>query len=291
MKYRVRHITNYAYHDAVPLCQNQAHLSPRVFDRQQCESTRVTVQPEPTAMHSWVDYFGNSAVHFAVEVPHDELTVTAESIVTVTPPRLPAPAATAPWEQVRDATESSLGDKAVQFTFESPLIRLIDEAREYACPSFTPGRPILEAALDLTSRIFREFKYDPSATVVNTPTEDVFRLRRGVCQDFAHLEITCLRSLGLAARYVSGYLLTEPPPGQPKLVGADASHAWLSVYSPQQGSWFDLDPTNNQMPQLRHVTLAWGRDYSDVCPIKGVFLGGGEHRMYVSVDVAPTADN
>jgi transglutaminase-like putative cysteine protease len=273
VKYRVRHITNYEYHDAVPLCQNQAHLSPRVFERQQCQSTHVTVQPEPTAMHPWVDYFGNSALHFAVEVPHDELTVTAESIVTVTPPRLPAPATTAPWEQVRDATKSSFGDKAVQFTFESPLIRFFNEARDYARPSFTPGRPILEAALDLTSRIFREFKYDPSATCVNTPTEDV------------------LRALGLAARYVSGYLLTEPPPGQTKLVGADASHAWVSVYSPQQRAWFDLDPTNNQMPQLRHVTLAWGRDYSDVCPIKGVFLGGGDHRMYVSVDVAPTTDN
>jgi len=291
VKYRVRHITNYEYHDAVPLCQNQAHLSPRVFERQQCESTRVTVQPEPTAMHPWVDYFGNSALHFAVEAPHDELTVTAESIVKITPPRLPAPSTTAPWEQARDATKSSFGDKAVQFTFESPLIRFIDEARDYARPSFTTGRPILEAALDLTSRIFRDFKYDPSATCVNTPTEEVLRLRRGVCQDFAHLEITCLRSLGLAARYVSGYLLTEPPPGQPKLVGADASHAWLSVYSPQQRCWFDLDPTNNQMPQLRHVTLAWGRDYSDVCPIKGIFLGGGDHRMYVSVDVAPTTDN
>ncbi len=291
MKYRVRHITNYSYRDLVPLCQNQAHLLPRVFDRQQCESTRVTVQPEPTAMKSWVDYFGNSALHFAVEVPHDELTVTAESIVTVTPPRLPAPSATPPWEQVRDATKTSLDDKSVQFTFASPLIRLIDEARDYARPSFSPGRPLLEAALDLTGRIFREFKYDPEATCVNTPTEEVFRLRRGVCQDFAHLEITCLRSMGLAARYVSGYLLTEPPPGQTKLVGADASHAWLAVYCPQLRTWFDLDPTNNQMPQLRHVTLAWGRDYSDVCPIKGVFLGGGEHRMYVSVDVAPTGDN
>jgi transglutaminase-like putative cysteine protease len=291
VKYRVRHITCYSYHGLVPLCQNQAYLSPRVFDRQQCELSKVTVQPEPIETHAWTDYFGNSALYFAVDVPHDELTVTAESIVKVTAPKLPAPAATPPWEQVRDATAKSLRDKAAQFTFESPLVRFIDEAYDYALPSFAPGRPLLEAVLDLTGRIFREFKYDPTASCVNTPTEETLRKRRGVCQDFAHLEITCLRSLGLAARYVSGYLLTDPPLGQQKLVGADASHAWLSVFCPQLNCWFDLDPTNNQIPQVRHVTLAWGRDYGDVCPIKGVFLGGGDHRMYVSVDVAPTPEN
>jgi transglutaminase-like putative cysteine protease len=291
VKYRVRHITCYSYHGLVPLCQNQAYLSPRVFDRQQCELSKVTVQPEPIETHAWTDYFGNSALYFAVDVPHDELTVTAESIVKVTAPKLPAPAATPPWEQVRDATAKYLRDKAAQFTFESPLVRFIDEAYDYALPSFAPGRPLLEAVLDLTGRIFREFKYDPTASCVNTPTEETLRKRRGVCQDFAHLEITCLRSLGLAARYVSGYLLTDPPLGQQKLVGADASHAWLSVFCPQLNCWFDLDPTNNQIPQVRHVTLAWGRDYGDVCPIKGVFLGGGDHRMYVSVDVAPTPEN
>jgi transglutaminase-like putative cysteine protease len=290
VKYRVRHITSYTYPEPVSLCQNQARLSPRVFARQQCESTRLTVQPEPKAMHAWTDYFGNTANFFAVEVPHDELTVTAESVVTVAAAQVPEPSATPPWEQARDATASTLVDKAVQFTFESPCVRFIPEARDYARPSFPSGRPFLEAVLDLTARIWKEFKYDPTATCVNTPTEEVLRNRRGVCQDFAHLQITCLRSLGLAARYVSGYLLTDPPPGQPKLVGADASHAWVSVYCPQLG-WFDFDPTNNQIPQLRHVTLAWGRDYSDVCPIQGVFLGGGDHRMCVSVDVAPVSAN
>ena len=170
-------------------------------------------------------------LYFAVDVPHDELTVTAESIVKVAAPKTPAPASTPPWEQApRRELDGPHGGKAAQFTFESPLIRFIDEARDYALRSFAPGRPLLEAALDLTSRIFREFKYDPTASCVNTPTEEILRKRRGVCQDFAHLEITCLRSLGLAARYVSGYLLTDPPAGQPKLVGADASHAWLSVY-------------------------------------------------------------
>ena len=241
-------------------------------------------------MHAWVDYFGNTAHYFAVEVPHEELTVTAESVVTVGAPQVPAPSTTPPWEQARDATAKALDDKAAEFTFESPCIRFIDEATDYARPSFPPGRPLLDAVLDLTARIWREFKFDATATCVNTPTEEILRNRRGVCQDFAHLHITCLRSLGLAARYVSGYLMTDPPPGRPKLVGADASHAWVSVYCPQLG-WFDFDPTNNQMPQLGHVTLAWGRDYSDVCPIQGVFLGSGDHRMYVSVDMAPTAEN
>ncbi|MGE3315544.1 MAG: transglutaminase N-terminal domain-containing protein [Planctomycetaceae bacterium] len=289
MKYAVRHITGYSYDDPVSLCENQAHLTPRAFARQKCEMTTVTVQPEPAAIRSWTDYFGNAATYFSVEVPHDELTVTAESIVDVTPPALVSAIETPAWEEARDAIATLLDEslfRAAQFTFESPLIRMIPEATDYARVSFPAGRPLLEAAMDLTKRIYKDFKYDPAATCVNTPTEELFRKGRGVCQDFAHLQITCLRSLGLAARYVSGYLLTDPPPGQPKLVGSDASHAWVSVYCPGH-DWVDFDPTNKQMPEDRHITLAWGRDYSDVCPIKGVFLGGGEHRMYISVDVTP----
>ena len=167
---------------------------------------------------------------------------------------------------------------------------MLPEARDSALKSFTPNRPILDAALELNGRIYGDFKYDLTATSLNTPTSELFRTRRGLCQDFAHLLITCLRSLGLAARYVSGYLLTTPPPGQPKLVGSDASHAWVSVFCPGKG-WVDLDPTNNQIPQLGHITLGWGRDYSDVSPVKGVFLGGGDHRMCVSVDVAPAEND
>jgi transglutaminase-like putative cysteine protease len=159
---------------------------------------------------------------------------------------------------------------------------------DFAAPFFTPGRPLLAAVLDLTEQIFHEFRYRPGSTSIHTSTSEVFAQRKGVCQDFAHLEITCLRSLGLAARYVSGYLLTDPPPGQPKLIGADASHAWVSVFFPGTG-WLDFDPTNNQMPALRHVTLAWGRDFADVSPVRGVFLGGGKHAVHVSVDVAPRA--
>ena len=195
------------------------------------------------------------------------------------------------WPGKKPATRSRRHRDAVDvaaapYSFDSPCVRRDDRLASYAAMSFTPGRPLLEAALDLTSRIFHEFKYDPTATSVSTPTMEVFEKRRGVCQDFAHLEIGCLRSLGLAARYVSGYLLTDPRPGQPRLVGADASHAWLSVFCPGHG-WVDLDPTNNVIPSMRHVTVAWGRDYGDVCPIKGVFLGGGSHWMTVAVDVVP----
>jgi transglutaminase-like putative cysteine protease len=181
---------------------------------------------------------------------------------------------------------SPAGLAAYQYAFDSPCVRNSPELADFALPSFTPGRPILAAAADLTRRIHTEFRYDPTATSVNTPPSEVLKTRRGVCQDFAHLAIGCLRSLGLPARYVSGYLLTTPPPGKPRLVGADASHAWFSVYTPDC-DWVDYDPTNNIRPSDQHVTLAWGRDYSDVCPIKGVFFGGGQQVVQVSVDVTP----
>jgi len=291
-RYRVRHMTNYSYQEPVSLCQNQAHLTPRITSWQKCEAATLTIEPQTTALHSWSDYFGNTGHYFSLEVPHDELTVTAESVVSVSPRMVPEPSKTLPWEEARRAIASIPDDDnfgACQFTYESPFIRMLPEARSRALKSFTPYRPLLEASLELTRRIFKDFKYDLAATSLYTPTSELFRTRRGLCQDFAHLQITCLRSLGLAARYVSGYLLTHPPPGQPKLVGSDASHAWLSVFCPSHG-WVDLDPTNNQVPQVEHITLAWGRDYGDVSPIKGVFLGGGDHRMCVSVDVAPAED-
>lgn len=289
MKYRVRHITSYIYDENVSLCQNQVHLSPRDSDYQHCDSLRLTIEPQPSVMHGWLDAFGNSAHYFSIEVPHGELTVTAESEVVVEAPPQPPMVGSPPWETARDAVRALADDGAFlasQFTYNSQGVRASDEALAYARPSFSPGRPLLEAAFELTERIWCDFTFDKTASTVNTSVEETFRERRGVCQDFAHLQIACLRSMGLAARYVSGYLLTDPPPGQPKLVGADASHAWISVYCPRQG-WLDFDPTNNQMPQLRHVTLGWGRDYNDVAPIRGLFLGGGDHRMSVSVDVAP----
>jgi transglutaminase-like putative cysteine protease len=292
MKYKVTHTTIYDYSDAVPVCHNEIRLWPRDHRRQTCLTHRLRIRPEPAHTDHRSDYFGNHAGQFAIEQPHNRLTVTAVSQVQVMPPEVPAPSTTPPWEDIRD--RFAIGQppwwlEARQYVLDSPHIHATAALRQLAEPSFTPGRPWLEAVLDLTRRINAEFKYDSMATAVNTPLETVLRIRRGVCQDFAHLQIGCLRSMGLPARYVSGYLLTQPAPGQPRLVGADASHAWISAFSPEAG-WIDFDPTNNVIPGVGHVTLAWGRDYGDVCPIKGVVVGGGQHRMRVAVDVVPIPD-
>jgi transglutaminase-like putative cysteine protease len=279
MIYEVTHRTRYRYEDPVSLSQNQTHLTPRSTPNQLCLSSELRIDPSPTVLDPWTDYFGNTAHFFALEEPLDELFE----------PSVPAAAETPAWDAVRDRlARPDDGETlaAAQFRFESSGVRRLPEALDYALPSFPPGRPILAAVIDLTTRIFREFRYRPGSTSVQTSTAEVFAQRRGVCQDFAHVQIACLRSLGLAARYVSGYLLTDPPPGQPKLIGADASHAWVAVFVPGAG-WLDFDPTNNQMPRTRHVTLAWGRDFMDVSPMRGVFLGGGHHRVDVSVDVSP----
>jgi transglutaminase-like putative cysteine protease len=293
MKYVVTHRTTYHYGEPVTLGHNSSHLTPRALPWQRCLSNKLAILPTPSCLRGWIDYFGNQATYFTVEEEHRELSVTAVSEVVMDDPPQP-PATTPAWEEVRDGLwrpRDGVDISAVPYVFDSPCVVRDDRLARYAEASFAPGRAVLEAALDLTGRIYREFRYDPSATSVSTPTLEVFEKRRGVCQDFAHLEIACLRSLGLAARYVSGYLLTDPPsasgyPGQPKLVGADATHAWLSVFCPGHG-WIDLDPTNNVIPNVRHVTVAWGRDYGDVCPIKGLFLGGGSHWMSVAVDVMP----
>lgn len=289
MKYHVRHTTTYEYGDTVPLCQNEAHLRPRRSTNQRSITHDLKITPRPSTMAERTDYFGNHVTFFTIDEGHHTLSITAESVVTLVDPQPLDAAATPAWEQVvARLADCGSADRleAVQFTFASPHVPLSDDLADYARPSFPAGRPLLEAALDLTRRIFTEFKFDPQATCVTTLPVDVLRQRRGVCQDFAHLMVGCLRSLGLAARYVSGYLLTEPPPGEPRLQGADVSHAWTSVYFPDRG-WIDFDPTNDCIPSTRHVTLAWGRDYGDVCPIKGVFIGGGSHAMTVAVDVVP----
>lgn len=289
MRYKVTHTTTYSYSDAVPVCHNQVHLTPRDLGHQACAYNRLLIKPQPTVLERRIDYFGNHVTSFAIQEPHLKLVVTAVSKVHVAPLAPIAANETPAWETVRDQLRdphSTRNLEACQYAFDSPNIKSSEGLRDYAAYSFTPNRPILAAALDLTERIHREFRYDKTATTVSTPLEEVLRLRRGVCQDFAHLEIGCLRSIGLAARYISGYLLTLPPPGQPRLVGADASHAWLSAYCGDAG-WVDLDPTNNVIPATSHISLAWGRDYSDVCPINGVFIGGGQHGMNVWVDVLP----
>jgi transglutaminase-like putative cysteine protease len=249
----------------------------------------LRIIPAPATRTDRVDFFGNQLTFFTVQEPHEKLVVEARSFVTIHQKAEPWPARSLPWEEVARLLPhdySVAGLEAYQFVFESPRIRASEEFASYALQSFTPGRPFAEALLDLTARINSDFRFDSKATNVRTPPEEVFRERRGVCQDFAHFEIACLRSLNLAARYVSGYLRTYPRPGRSRLVGADASHAWVSVYYPYSG-WLDIDPTNNVVPSEDHVTLAWGRDYGDVSPLRGLILGGREHTLKVGVDMKP----
>lgn len=284
MRYLVVHTTSYGYSDPVPLCQNEVHLAPRDTHRQHLLAQRLSISPTPQRIDTALDYFGNHVHWFMIQDRHSELAVTATSEVEIAPPNEIVAESTPPWESVREAARQLDALSALQYVFDSPHIAAAPALADYARESFPPERPWMEAVLDLCARIFHDFKYDPTATNVSTPLDQVLEMRRGVCQDFAHLQIGCLRSLGLPARYVSGYLLTQPPPGQPRLVGADASHAWLAAWCPGV-DWVELDPTNNVVPRLDHITVGWGRDYSDVCPIKGVFIGGGEHKMHVSVDV------
>jgi transglutaminase-like putative cysteine protease len=289
MTYRIKHTTEYRYEEAVPVCHNLLHLTPRSLPHQSCDDYRLLIQPEPADYRHDVDYFGNSISYFSIDHAHRGLSVTAISRVKVTaPPALDAQQ-TASWDDVAGqiaVDRSEAGLSVYEFVVPSRYVRPFPALRDYTMPSFPPGRPILAAVIDLTARIHNDFTYDPRATTVYTSIEQVLANRHGVCQDFAHLQIGCLRSMGLAARYVSGYLRTEPPPGKPRLVGADASHAWLSVFCGGAG-WVDVDPTNNVTVSTDHVTVAWGTDYHDVCPVQGVIVGGGAHTMNVSVDVIP----
>jgi transglutaminase-like putative cysteine protease len=287
IRYRVVHTTQYQYSLPVSLGHNEAHLLPRSSARQYCQNSRLLIQPSPTVCYEREDFFGNRVTHFVVQEPHTTLAVTASSEVHLIPTPLPNSRASLPWEEAREqlCTDNSAEVlDARQFVLDSPLVHVAPELAAYAAPSFSPGHPLLEAVEDLMRRIHREFTYDPHFTTVATPLSEVFQHRRGVCQDFAHLVLGCLRSLGLAARYVSGYLATSPRSGQPSTGEDTASHAWLAVYSPAQG-WMDCDPTNNQLPTDRHITVAWGRDYSDVTPLKGVIFGGGQHTLRVAVEV------
>lgn len=287
MKYCIRHKTDYRYSEPASLSQNELLLLPRPTATQKVLDTRLDIVPLPQYMHRRTDYFGNQVQVFMVQHPHSTLTMTAASTVETARPATTEPDRTPAWEtvaqQLAAPAQPAVLD-ACQFVFPSPLVSIGPAAAAYVRPSFAPGRPVLAGALDLIHRIYTEFTYDKSATTIDTPVELVLKERKGVCQDFAHLAISCLRALGLAARYVSGYLETLPPPGKPKLVGADASHAWISLFIPDAG-WVDLDPTNNLIPGEAHITLAWGRDYGDVTPVKGVVMGGGVHTLSVTVDV------
>jgi transglutaminase-like putative cysteine protease len=280
--YQVVHTTRYVYSEAVSVSHHLARVKPRGGGGQECLSHELLIDPAPAVVRSHQDYFGNAVDFFIVERAHSELTVRSMSKVKVLGRLRPASDATPPWEEAREFDALPLD--ALECLFDSASIAVSDAIIGYANPSFPPGRPLLAAVEDLMRRIHADFTFDPQATTVTTPLRDVLALRRGVCQDFARLGIACLRAKGLAARYVSGYLETVPPPGAPRLAGVDASHAWLAIYCPGFG-WVDVDPTNNMFPSTTHVTLAWGRDYADVSPVRGVILGGGQHTLHVSVDV------
>jgi transglutaminase-like putative cysteine protease len=293
MKYQLIHRTKYTYNGSVTVSHHMARLTPRTLPGQRCPWHELEIQPVPVGRGVHVDSFGNTAIYFEVEGKHDELEVTARSFVDVSPAPLQDPASTPSWESVREACQGhrlTPGSDAGVFRFASPMVPVAPEYAAYARADFPPGRPVLEGVSALTSRVFREFKFDPRATNVTTPVAEVFKKRAGVCQDFAHFMLACLRSLGLPARYVSGYLETAPPPGKPRLVGADASHAWISVFCGDAAGWVDADPTNNVLPGERHITVAWGRDFSDVSPLRGVTLGAGGQSLSVAVDVIPVEE-
>ena len=295
MRYHIQHQTVYQYNQPVSVSHHVLRLSPRGSARQQILAADLEVTPSPAVIVSRSDYFGNEATFVTIEGEHQQLAVTARSVVEILPFTGVDPDQTPAWEMIREACHGGTSVSAAsrcgcEFAFPSTFIASRPEFAAYATVSFPSGRPILRGCLDLMERIHRDFKFDPRSTTVATPVEKVFQQRRGVCQDFAQFQIASLRSMGLAARYVSGYLETAPPPGQPKLTGADASHAWVQVWCGESG-WADLDPTNNLQPGERHVTLAVGRDFDDVSPLRGVLLGSGKHQLKVAVDVVPLDGN
>ena len=289
MMYRIVHTTTYEYTDNAESCHNLVHLQPRNLPSQQCRQTQLRIDPPPDRVHEYLDYFGNHVHSFAVYEPHRQLSITAESYVTLIPRETVPVGKTPAWNVVREVLHDDRSPEivaAIEHRFDSPYIRTTDALRKVAIEHFPVDRPLGEAVLGLTQAIHGDFKYDPEATTIDTSLDDVLEKRRGVCQDFAHLLIGCLRSLGLASRYVSGYLRTDPQPGRPRLAGADASHAWVSVFCPGSG-WIDFDPTNGCRTSDRHITIGWGRDFHDLSPVKGVVLGGGQSTLRVEVDVSP----
>lgn len=281
MNYRIRHLNRYSYTQPVSLCHSLACLLPRDTLNQQVLMSRLVIQPFVESVTERLDVFGNRISQFSIEELHSELSVVAESIVEVRAAKLPL-APEIGWDAV-----SGIPAKTQLFLRPSPFVPRASAAmRAYAEQSLPEGRVVLDAITDLNQRLFQDFTYDSQFTNVDTPAEVAFGERRGVCQDFAHVMLAMLRANGLACRYVSGYLETDPPPGMPKLMGADASHAWVSVFVPSVG-WVDFDPTNGVLPSERHITLAWGRDYGDVVPLKGLMTGGSQHQLTVQVDVTP----
>lgn len=290
MRYRVRHHTEYKYNSPVSLCYNMTHLLPRDTPNQHCLTRRIKVRPTPIYHRAGTDYFGNETYYFSIQEPHDKLSIEVESTFEINEHDLPNQLHiyTTTCGELRAMLLQANSPElrmAKEYVLNSSLIQRSEKLASYVEHIFRDEVPVLEAALNFTHQIFEEFTFDPVATTVSTPPEEVLEEKRGVCQDFAHLAIACIRSVGLPARYMSGYIETLPPPGQEKLVGADASHAWFSIFVPDLG-WVEFDPTNDQMANAQHIVTAWGRDYADVTPLQGVIFDGGETLgLYVSVDV------
>lgn len=288
MNYRIQHKTQYNYTDTISLCHNEAWLVPRTWGRNKLDNFKVEIHPQPSAYREWEDFFGNRAVYFAIQQPHNKLTIHSTSHVTLQP-----------WDESL-ALRNAITLKELQeflpkdlsyftqdsrpFLLDSSMISKSQVFLDYAKDLFPKGRPVIHGVVDLVEKIYKDFKYEPGVTNFSTRPEEALEIRKGVCQDFAHVGIACLRTLGIPARYVSGYIETLPPPGKKRLIGADATHAWFSFFLPETG-WVDMDPTNNQIVGNRHILTAWGRDYSDIPPIKGVVFGNGAHTLEVSVDV------
>jgi transglutaminase-like putative cysteine protease len=288
MYHKVIHKTDYSYQDPVSLCHNIVRLIPRSTNKQFCKKSVVTIDPEPDVLIEYDDFYGNKLVYFTVEKEHKKLSVHVVSEIEKLSPASEQQAKnnTISWEEVISLTAAPTPEllEVKQFIATTPMTEADDAIAAYAAVSFPPGRPLFEGCKNLMNRIFTDFKFQSGFTTISTPLSLVMKERKGVCQDFAHLAIACIRSVGLPARYVSGYIETIPPPGVEKLVGVDASHAWFSAYIPNSG-WIDFDPTNNLIPDNQHITIGWGRDYADITPLKGVIMSSGKHELKVSVDV------
>jgi transglutaminase-like putative cysteine protease len=283
VRYRAIHTTRYLYAATVSQCQSEVRLTPRSLPWQTLVQSKIQTTPEPASVERHKDYFGNEVTTFSIIESHDSFTTVATSLVHVAE-RTPLAGLEVTWEVVRDGLAAHARPEtleAFEFVLPSPFVTRDTTLAAYAAVSFTPGRPLGDACDDLSRRIHTDFKYESKVTGVDTPLLDVFRSRRGVCQDFSHVMIGALRSIGLAARYVSGYLKSGAA-----YLGAEASHAWVAVFIPG-GGWLDLDPTNNVRPGMGHLTLGWGRDYGDVAPVKGIALGGGQQVVEVEVRVEP----
>ena len=287
MRYRVQHTTQYAYASPVELAAHMVHLRPRAVPWQTIISERIASDPVPARRRDGHDHFGNHVTWLFLDLPHADFEVTSDSVVDVDCPPPPPAEETTAWEQVVQATRSHAGWKAAEFQFGTPKAPLDAAAKAYVSKSFTPGRPVLEALLELNNRFYTDFRFRSGVTTISTPVSQVMKRREGVCQDFSHAMISGLRGIGLPARYTSGYIRTKPPAGQVKRLGSDQSHAWVGCWLGPDHGWVDIDPTNGIVVKDEHVLLGWGRDFGDVSPVLGVILGGGGHTVSVAVDLEP----